>query len=168
MSQSSVTFENGWALYAHPLFIERLQNLTDEVRELMETHPDTFHRHPVYELFEGVDDNIRLHVPANPGHSRYRQGSKLGKHYKHWFRVKKNTLPPRYRLFFQYRSEAPKTIIYAWLNDAKTIRRDGDKNDVYEVFKSMLANGKMPNSYDALRQSCEMLPGGVASDGEEP
>ena len=54
----------------------------------------------------------------------------------HWFRVKKQGLLPRYRLFFQFRSEAPKTIIYAWLNDERTLRKAGDKNDVYAVFYS--------------------------------
>lgn len=167
MTESSVTFENGWALYAHPLFIERLNSIIADVRKIIAKDPDGFHRHPVYELFDGVVDNILIHVPANPGHNRFRQGSKLGKSYQHWFRVKKMNLPPRYRLFFQYRSEAPKTIIYAWLNDESTIRRDGDKRDVYEVFRAMLAGGKMPNTYQELKGACEALPMPKLADEEE-
>jgi toxin YhaV len=63
--------------------------------------------------------------------------------------VKKNNLPPRYRLFFQFRSDA-KTIIYAWLNDEATLRKEGAKTDVYAVFESMLAKGKPPTTWDEL------------------
>lgn len=75
---------------------------------------------------------------------------------------------PRYRLFFQFRSEAPKTIIYAWLNDERTLRKAGDKNDVYAVFTTMLKNAKMPNSFAELMAMCKGLSlDGTATGTEE-
>jgi len=74
----------------------------------------------------------------------------------HWRRVKK-TLPARYRLFFQFRSAAPRTIIYAWLNDEATLRHAGARTDCYTVFKGMVSRGEIPNDYLALRQAAAEL-----------
>ena len=38
------------------------------------------------------------------------------------------------KLFFQFNSNAPKTIIYVWMNDETTQRKAGSKTDVYAVF----------------------------------
>lgn len=156
MAESAVTTENGWALYAHPFFIARLSELIRRVQALIKKDPENFHRHPDYDLYESVSVYVRHHVPSNPNHKDFRQGSTLGKSYRHWFRVKKG-LPSRYRLFFQFRSEAPKTILYAWFNDERTIRKDGDKNDVYAVFAALLKSKKMPNSYEELHAACKGL-----------
>ena len=153
MSQSSVTIENGWALYAHPFFIGRLEDIMGDVRRLIKDDPTGFHHHPQYKFFEGVVGNIMVTVPANPANPIFRQGSTLGRKYQHWFRVKKHNLPPRYRLFFQFRSAAPKTIIYAWLNDEGSVRREGSKRDVYAVFSAMLDGGRMPNNYTDLEKT---------------
>jgi toxin YhaV len=155
VAESSVHIENGWALYAHPLFVRRLDEITSEIERAAAANPEGFHRHPSYKLFDAVTTNILYSVPANPAHPNYRQGRTLGKDYLHWFRVKKQGMLPRYRLFFQFRSEAPKTIIYAWLNNERTIRKIGDKNDVYAVFAAMLKNAKMPNAFDDLMAACD-------------
>lgn len=149
--------ENGWALYAHPFFLTRLVEIVKAVRKLIENDPAGFHHHQDFKFFEAIVHNIKVNVPANPAHPSFRQGSTLGRKYQHWFRVKRHSLPNRYRLFFQFMSRAPKTIIYAWINDETCIRRDGDRRDVYEVFKAMLASGKMPNSYDDLLAVCGAL-----------
>jgi toxin YhaV len=81
--------------------------------------------------------------------------------------VKKQGMLPRYRLFFQFRSDAPKTIIYAWLNDEGSIRKDGDKHDVYAVFTAMLKSGRMPNSYAELIAICDILEYGSSITGTE-
>ena len=167
MTESTVHIENGWALYAHPLFVSRLEDLTNTVERLVARDPDGFHRHPTYKLFDAVSTNILVNVPSDPAHACYRQGNKLGRDYKHWFRVKKQGMLPRYRLFFQFRSEAPKTIIYAWLNDEGSIRKDGDKHDVYAVFTAMLSSGRMPNSYSALIAACDTLEYGTPTTGTE-
>lgn len=158
MSQSAVTVENGWALYAHSLFIKRLLELDAEVERLVEADPTGFHHHPTYKFYDAVLRNTKQTVPLNPNHSSFRQGGTLGRRFKHWFRVKNHSLPPRYRLFYQFRSEAPKTIIYAWLNDESCIRNAGSKNDVYAVFRQMLEAGKMPNSFEDLLAQSGVLP----------
>lgn len=158
MSQSAVTVENGWALYAHPLFIQRLEDLEAEVDRLVAADPSGFHHHPHYKFYDAVILNTKGTVPQNPNHKDFRQGGTLGRRFKHWFRVKKHNLPPRYRLFYQFRSAAPKTIIYAWLNDESSIRRAGAKNDVYSVFRQMIESGSMPNSFDELRRESSSLP----------
>jgi toxin YhaV len=161
VTESTIHIENGWALYAHPLFTVRLEQITASIEKAMANDPGGFHHHPAYKLFDAVSENILVNVPSDPAHVCYRQGKTLGRDFKHWFRVKKQGMPPRYRLFFQFRSEAPKSIIYAWLNDEKTLRKDGDKNDVYAVFTAMLQNEKMPNSYTDLIAACDVLDMGT-------
>lgn len=169
MAQESVTTENGWALYAHPFFTARLIELTSSVKKLIEKDPTGFHHHPLYHLYESVMEQVTRHVPADPMHRDFRQGSTLGPKHQHWFRVKKG-MPQRYRLFFQFRSTAPKTIIYAWFNDEDTVRKAGAKTDVYETFKAMLKGGKMPDKFDDLLSACEQNwvgAAGLASGSDE-
>jgi toxin YhaV len=156
LPENSVTTENGWALYGHPFFIERLSDLTWRVQTLIERDPDGFHHHPEFKLWESVSEYVQHRVPSDPSHGDYRQGSTLGKSNQHWFRVKKG-LPQRYRLFFQFRSTAPKTIIYAWLNDETTLRKAGARTDVYAVFSAMLKGGKIPNSFNELFDACHTM-----------
>ena len=149
MQSGTIAISNGWALYGHPLFLNRLDSLVEEVESLVSDDPKGFHRHAHYKLFEKVDISIRERVPCNPAAPEYLQGNTLGKACRHWRRVKSG-LPNRYRLFFQYRSDTPSSIIYAWLNDEATLRKDGARTDVYTVFKRMLSSGEMPATYNAL------------------
>jgi toxin YhaV len=77
-------------------------------------------------------------------------GHALGDKYKNWRRAK-NHLPPRYRLFFKFFS-SKKDIIYAWFNDEFTLRKNGSKSDVYQVFKSLLEREEIQDSYQDLRR----------------
>lgn len=48
-------------------------------------------------------------------------------------------------------------IVYAWLNDDRTLRKQGVRSDVYAVFRRMLERGEVPSSIDdLLRASTEM------------
>ncbi|MBF0390708.1 MAG: type II toxin-antitoxin system YhaV family toxin, partial [Desulfamplus sp.] len=74
--------------------------------------------------------------------------------YSHWRRVK-NNMPPRYRLFFRFYSDTSvtqygKCLIFAWFNDEFTLRKSGSKSDVYNVFKSLLANKTVPDNWEEL------------------
>ena len=148
---------HGWSLFGHPLFLKRLEELVEEVEVLAEANPLHFHHHPHYKLFEKVDDAIRMRVPANPAAREYLQGNTLGKKCRHWRRIKAG-MPNRYRLFFQFRAEAPHSIIYAWLNDELTLRKDGARTDVYVVFQAMLKNGQIPSSFDDLKEASRPVP----------
>jgi len=140
---------NGWNLLQFRLFKERLNALEREVLALRNRDLAGFENHPKTKLLKAVVDNVREGVPRDPNHKDYRQGVTLGKAYTDWRRVKKHKLPPRYRLFFRF-SSAHGTIIYAWLNDERSLRKEGDRNDVYEVFKAMLRRGDVPNSLEEL------------------
>lgn len=157
MHSGTITVINDWALFGHPLFLSRLEALIEEAEALAGEDPDGFHQHPHYKLFEKVDNSIRERVPANPAAPEYLQGNTLGKDCRHWRRAKAG-LPNRYRLFFQFRSDAPKSIIYAWLNDEVTLRKDGARTDVYAVFKAMLKNGEVPTTYADLMKASAPVP----------
>jgi toxin YhaV len=48
-------------------------------------------------------------------------------------------------------------VIYAWLNDEDTLRKEGSRTDVYEVFKRMLERGEVPSTVDELIQGSTMV-----------
>jgi toxin YhaV len=90
-------------------------------------------------------------IPQDPTLLRYRQGDTLGKAYKHWFREKFSS--GRFRLFFRY-DLASKVIVYAWVNDSKTLRTYGSATDAYAVFASMLSRGNPPADWNELLKQC--------------
>lgn len=138
---------NNWDLFYFRLFAERLTQLEQDVAALAAADPNGFSGHPKAKLLRAVFDSITQDVPGNPEHEKFRLGKTLDA-YSNWRRVKRG-LPPRYRLFFKFTS-AQRKIIYAWLNDDSTLRKDGDRNDVYEVFKRLLRRGEVPDSIDEL------------------
>jgi len=157
MAPREVVQVNGWLLYAHPLFAERLDALTQEVEELAQKDPANFHHHAAAKLLFKVQKCIFERVPGDPNADVYQLGNTLGKTNRNWRRVK-HDLPPRYRLFYQFRSAIPQTIIYAWLNDDATLRKAGAKTDAYAVFLRMLQSGKMPSSFAELEMQKILLP----------
>ena len=138
----------GWTLYKYCLFKKQLIDLTQDVKGLKSTHPDTYKNHPKTKLLASVLNSIRERVPSNPEHADFRQGNTLGKDKRHWRRVKKG-IPSRYRLFFRFKS-VPPAIVYAWINDEKTLRKAGAKTDCYETFKKMLKRGEVPDDMKQL------------------
>ena len=59
-----------------------------------------------------------------------------------------------FSLVFWYNS-GTKTIVYVWLNDENTLRKDGADTDVYVVFRKMLDRGNPPNVWKELVAACE-------------
>lgn len=157
METKKIPVFHGYELHALSFFQDYLMQLTEEVEQIIANDPVNFFSHPKYKLFEAVLNNITENVPSNPDHPDFRQGLTLGKKNKSWRRVKKKDLPPRYRLFFQFNSNAPKTIIYAWMNDETTQRKAGSKTDVYAVFEKMLKSGKVQNSWAELYQAANPM-----------
>jgi len=86
-------------------------------------------------------------IPSDPTRADYRQGATLGADRKHWFRAKFGG--QRFRLFFRY-STAARVIVFAWVNDADTLRTYGAKTDAYAVFRSMLDKDNPPDDWAAL------------------
>ena len=63
----------------------------------------------------------------------------------------------RFRLFFRF-STAHRAIIYAWLNDASTLRKAGAPTDPYTVFKRRLDAGDPPGDWDLLLAAANEKP----------
>jgi toxin YhaV len=143
--------KNGWNLFQFKPFAQRLKTLTQDVASLAKSDPTGYKQHPKTKLLASVYRSISEAVPTNPADPVFRLGHTLGKSHGNWRRVKKG-LPQRYRLFFMFASNPLQVIIYAWLNDEDTLRKEGSRNDVYEVFKRMLERGEVPSTIDELIQ----------------
>ena len=144
---------NGWTLFAHPLFVEQYESLTDNVEKLKAKDPTGFTKKNVTKRLAAIHKLAFEVIPQDPTKPEYRQGSTLGDNNKHWFRAK---FFQQYRLFFRYH-QTSKVIVYAWVNDEKTLRAYESKNDAYKVFSKMLASGNPPDDWDALLKSASSL-----------
>lgn len=137
---------NGWAIYAHPLFLDQLMTLTDEVEVRKRRDPETWRRKNASKRLAAILKLVTTDIPADPGAPQFRQGDTLGSHRKHWFRAK---FFQQYRLFFRFDSSR-KIIVFVWVNDEDTFRAYGGRSDVYSVFKGMLDSGHPPDDFDAV------------------
>ncbi|WP_372624500.1 type II toxin-antitoxin system YhaV family toxin [Falsiroseomonas sp.] len=72
-------------------------------------------------LLERVVELIVGEIPKNPAGPEYEQGNTLGADTKGWRRAKSLG---RFRLFFRFDSR-PQVIVYAWVNDEGTLRKEG-------------------------------------------
>lgn len=138
---------NGWTLYAHPLFLEQVENLVKAVDKAKKKNPRDYQKSANVKLLAAIRKLAFEDIPVNPTRPEYRQGGTLGPKRKHWFRAK--FASGRFRLFFRYNSSA-KIIIYAWVNDQNTLRTYGSKSDAYAVFKKMLDADNPPDDWDKL------------------
>jgi toxin YhaV len=142
---------NGWSLFYLRLFADILNRLERNVAELADQDPVAYVHHERAKLLKSVYDSIEKDVPSNPDDPKFRLGKTLGDRFTDWRRVK-HGLPPRYRLFFKFTS-ARRKIVYAWLNDERTLRKKGARTDVYEAFKRMLRRGSVPDTVEELLRS---------------
>lgn len=146
---------NGWKLYVHPLFRDQLMRLVEQVDALAKKSPATYREEPATKLLATINRYIRETIPRDPNAPEFRQGNTLGKDNRHWFRAK---FHERYRLFYRFATKE-KVIIYAWVNDEKTLRKAGSKTDPYTVFRGMLEAGDPPgNIEDLLKRVKELNP----------
>ena len=144
---------NGWRLYVHPLFQDQLTRLTDQVETLAKKNPSTYKEEVATKLLATINRHIREIIPHDPNAPEFRQGNTLGKDNRHWFRAK---FHERYRLFFRF-STKEKVIVYAWVNDEKTLRKSGAKTDPYALFRGMLEAGDPPSSIEELLKRAKEL-----------
>ena len=137
---------NGWTIYAHPLFLDQVEELITKVEQLQEKDPKTYHKKNASKLLAAINKLAFNVIPQDPTLEKYRQGETLGVEYKHWFRAK---FFQQYRLFFRFDSKS-KIIVYAWVNDGSTLRAYGSKTDAYKTFTKMLKNSNPPDDWDSL------------------
>ena len=137
---------NGWTIFAHPVFLDEVETLINQVEKLKSEDPVNYVKKNTSKRLAAIAKLAFEEIPKNPNISDYRQGLTLGKDHKHWFRAK---FFQQYRLFFRFESAA-KIIVYSWVNDEKNKRAYGRKTDAYRVFEKMLNGGNPPDSWDQL------------------
>lgn len=137
---------HGWTLLFHDCVAEQLQKLSAAADRAKQTDPDGFEGNANVKLFRALSQLILDVVPSDPARDEYRQGNTLGVAYRHWRRAK---VGRRFRLFFRYDSKA-RVIVFAWVNDERTLRSAGGKSDPYAVFEKMLGRGNPPDDWAAL------------------
>ncbi|WP_218139603.1 type II toxin-antitoxin system YhaV family toxin [Thalassotalea agarivorans] len=142
---------NGWTIYAHPFFLDQLEELIQKVESLKAKDPKGYKKKNATKRLAAINKLAFENIPQDPTMDKYRQGDTLGGEYKHWFRDK---FYQQYRLFFRYHKEA-KIIIYAWVNDDKTLRAYDSKTDAYKVFAGMLDDGNPPDDWDELLKAAK-------------
>ncbi|MDF2117577.1 type II toxin-antitoxin system YhaV family toxin [Roseiarcaceae bacterium H3SJ34-1] len=142
---------NGWTIYAHPLFLDQLEQLIVAVEKAKAKDPAGYQKKRAAKLLAAVLKVAFENIPGDPTRDSYRQGDTLGDDYKHWFRAK---FLQQFRLFFRYQqSGETKIIVLAWVNDGSTLRAYGSATDAYAVFRKMLKRGNPPDDWKALLKS---------------
>jgi toxin YhaV len=137
---------HGWTIFAHPLFLGELEQLTQQVEVLRRKDPAGFIKKNSAKRLAAIAKLAFDVIPQDPTRPEYRQGNTLGEEHKHWFRAK---FFQQYRLFFRYHATS-KIIVFAWVNDEDTKRAYESSDDAYRVFRKMLASGHPPDDWDQL------------------
>jgi toxin YhaV len=137
---------NGWAVFAHPLFLDQLEVLTQQVERLKQKDPGGFTKKYAAKRLAAIARLVFEVIPQDPARPEYRQGNTLGEEHKHWLRAK---FFQQYRLFFRYHAPS-KVIVYVWVNDEDTRRANESSDDAYRVFRKMLESGHPPDDWDRL------------------
>lgn len=133
--------------------MQQLEKLVPAAAREKSEDPRNYANRANSKLLRAISEIALRRIPADPTNARYRLGETLGAEKKHWFRDKFGN--GRFRLFFRYDSRA-KIIVYAWVNDEKSLRTYGARTDAYTVFSKMLANGNPPHDWDGLLAACQM------------
>lgn len=137
-----MTIKNSYLLKAHEIFFQRTVELNNEVKALRrKLSGEELKQHETVKLANRVYKATLETIPENPDHPAYRLKGDLKK-----YRRYKQGLG-RYRLFFAF-AHTPKVILYLYLNDRASLRKEGDKNDPYERFRNFVRQGRV--SHDPL------------------
>ncbi len=137
---------SSWSLLFHTCLVEQLEKLRTASDKAFSADPVSASENANVKLYAALSKLIFETVPDDPARDEYRQGNTMGPEFRHWRRAK---IGRRFRLFFRYDSQT-KVIVYAWVNDEKTLRSAGSKNDPYAVFQKMLGRGNPPDDWNAL------------------
>lgn len=155
---------NGWTIFAHPLFLDQLDALTEQVEAQRLKDPLGYARKNAGKRLAAIAKLALDVIPQDPTRAEYRQGGSLGEAHKHWFRAK---FFQQYRLFFRYHLES-RIIVYAWVNDADTKRAYESDADAYRVFRKMLEGGHPPDDWQALLSEAQQHADRLTRVGRTP
>jgi len=142
----SAIIRNGWEIYFHrKLFGEQRRQLKEQVNQLkIKLPPSEFVKHPTVKLLAAVMTGIKEKILLDPFAPQFTLKGSL----RHYGRLKGMGLSDRHRLFFRaFEAEGRKILIILWLGFP---RKQGDKNDCYEVFSRMVSNGDFPETLEQL------------------
>jgi toxin YhaV len=140
---------NGWTILFYTDFQLQWEDLTAKVVKLKsKLEPQEFVTHPDVKLLKAINSGIRDKISLDPFANHF----SLRKPLQQYGRLKKMGLPQRYRLFFRAFAER-RVIIILWLGFP---RKEGDRRDCYQVFSRMVANGKLPDSYESLMAAFDL------------
>lgn len=145
---------NGWTLLFHDAILDQIKTLAAAAGRARQADPKGYRANANVKLLAAIAKLVMEVIPADPSRIEYRLGNTLGSAYRHWFRAK---FFGRFRLFFRYDSRL-RLIVFAWVNDERTLRQRGGRSDPYEVFKRMLAAGHPPDDWAALMKSAKAPP----------
>ena len=137
---------NGWALFAHPLFLDQVEALGREVEKLQRKDPVGYVAKNATKRLAAILRLALEIIPEDPTRDEYRQGNTLGESRGHWRRAK---FFQQYRLFFRFHAQS-RVIVFAWVNDEDTKRAYESPRDAYRTFTKMLARGRPPDDWSAL------------------
>jgi len=137
---------NGWRIYAHPLFLDQLNTLINEVETLRRKDPQGYRSKNSSKRLAAIARLMLHDIPQDPARREFQQGTTLGAAHRHWRRAK---FFQQYRLFFRFHAPS-KVIVYAWVNDEDTRRAYESSDDAYRVFRKMLESGQPPDDLDQL------------------
>lgn len=154
MTESSAHAEaplvvKGWSIYAHPVFLDQLEGLIDEVEGRKNRDSETWRKKNCTKRLAAIFKLVSDVIPTDPGAPVFRQGDTLGSRRKHWFRA---MFFQQYRLFYRFDSGA-KIILLAWMNDERSLRAFGRKTDACATFRGMLDRGTPPDSLETLMKA---------------
>src|SRR3546814_6664414 len=127
---SSVLTVNGWTLYAHPLFLDQLEDLLQAVEKARLKDPAGYTRKNATKRLAAVAKLAFEVIPQDPERPDYRQGDTLGEDRKHWMRAK---FFQQYRLFFRFR-KSERIIVLAWRSEEHTSELQSLMRNSYAVF----------------------------------
>lgn len=137
---------NGWNIFAHPLFIEQVEQLLTQVENLRQKDPVGYREKNATKCLAAIAKLAFDVIPQDPTRNEYRLGSTLRDEYKYWFRAK---IFQQSRLFFRYHQDS-KILVFVWVNDENSKRGYHSKTDVYRVFQKMLNSGYPLDEWDDL------------------
>ena len=137
---------NGWTIFAHPLFLDQVELLVEQVEALKKKDAVGYIKKNASKRLAAIAKLAFEDIPQDPSRADYRQGNTLGDEHKHWFRAK---FFQQYRLFFRYHASS-KVIVYAWVNNEDTKRAYESSDDAYRVFRKMLESGHPPDDWGKL------------------
>lgn len=149
----SAIIRNGWEIYFHRnLFGEQRRQLKQQVSQIKANlPPQEFVKHPNVKLLAAIMTGIKEKIILDPFAPQFALRGAL----RHYGRLKGMGLSDRHRLFFRaFESEGRKVIIILWLGFP---RKEGDKNDCYEVFSRMVRNGDFPDTLEQLLSEVDFI-----------